>query len=172
MRVESTFLQALKEEAARRGTAFRRDLARGLRCTEDNLDQVLSGDRKHGMRLQTAEKLAEALGCGVALILTTQPRAEAVIAEWQEEAHRRGVSLWDLLSAYVEHSWHSDTVWTWKKQGFHTRVANALANAKIRSWSQLEALDKKQLLALRDLGKTGVREIEERLAKRREGQAR
>ncbi|HSK76704.1 MAG TPA: DNA-directed RNA polymerase subunit alpha C-terminal domain-containing protein [Thermoanaerobaculia bacterium] len=170
MSVESALIRDLKEEITRRGTAFRRDLARVLRCTETDLNQVLSEDR--GMRLQTAERLAKALGCGVALVLTTEPEAEATLAEWREEAHRRGVPLWNWLAAYVEGAWSLETALSWKREGFPTRVANALANARIRSWNQLEALDRRQLLALRDLGKTGVREIEERLAKRREGQAR
>lgn len=47
-------------------------------------------------------------------------------------------------------------------------ASRSITAAHVRSWSQLEALDRRQLQTLRDLGKTGVGEIEERLAKRRE----
>ena len=171
MSAESAFVEAVKEELARKAGS-RRDLARALGCTDSNVAQLLSDHRTararpQGMHLHTMERLAEAVGCGV-LLLLTQAGAETVIAEWQEEARRRDVSLWDWLTSHVERSWRGDTFDLWRSEGFHTRVANALANARIRSWSRLEALDRKQLLTLRDLGRTGVREIEERLAKRRE----
>lgn len=171
MSAESAFVRAVKEELARKAGS-RRDLARALGCTDSNVAQLLSDHRTararpQGMHLHTVERLAEALGCGVAFLLTT-PGAATVLTEWQEEARRRGMSLWDWLAARVEQAWRGETFHLWRSEGFHTRVANALANARIRSWSHLEALDRKQLLALRDLGRTGVREIEERLAKRRE----
>ena len=170
MSAESSFVRALMEELARKGRS-RKDLAQELGCTDSNVAQMFSGDRTkrgrpQGMHLHTAERLAEGLGCGV-FVLLTQPGAETVIAEWQEEASRKGLSLWDWLTAQVERSWRGDTFDLWRSEGFHTRVANALANARIRSWSELEALGRSQLLAMRDLGKTGVREIEERLTKRR-----
>jgi len=101
-------------------------------------------------------------------LLTTQPEAETLIAEWQEEARRKGVSLWDWLTACVEQAQRISTFYFWRSEGFHARGAGVLANARIRSWSQLEALDTKELTGRIDLGKAGVREIEERLAKRRE----
>ena len=77
----------LQEEMARQGIS-RKDLARILGCTEANVAQMLTGHRTHGMRLQTLEKLAEALGCGVVLVLIPQSGAER-ISQWHEGARRR-----------------------------------------------------------------------------------
>ena len=167
MSAKRTFVLTLKEEMARQGVS-RGDLARVLECTEANVAQMLNERRTFWMRLYTVERLADALGCGIVLVLTTQPGAETVIAQWREEAGRKGVSFWEWLAAAVDRSWGWDTVSFWLRQGFPTRQANALANAGIRSWGQLAALNRNDLLALRNLGKVGVREIEERLARHRE----
>lgn len=127
------------------------------------------------MRLETAERLAQALGRGIVLLLTPDAEAVAVqISRWEEAAKKEGLSLWEWLSLTAESSWQSTrqgslrvTAQFWAAQGLPTGVANALANARIRTWRQLEATGKKELLALRDLGKTGVRRIEELLAARR-----
>lgn len=174
MNAKRAFVQAIKDEMARQGVT-RRDLASILECSEPNVGQMLDNEQRPGMRLETAEKLAQALGRGIVLLLI--PDKEEVsfqISRWEEAARKEGLSLWEWLSLAAEGSWQSArqgsfrvTAQFWVAQGLPTGVANALANARIRTWRQLEASGKKELLALRDLGKTGVRRIEELLAARR-----
>lgn len=165
MGVKRAIVLALKAEMARQEVS-RGDLARILGCTEANVNQMLCEHRGFGMRLHTVDRLAKALGCGAALLLTTRPGAESVLALWEEEARRKGVTLWEWLTAAVEPFWRQATYRFWRRQNFSANVADALTNARIRSWSQLEALHAQgDLVALaRYLGSSGLRELEERLA--------
>jgi transcriptional regulator with XRE-family HTH domain len=60
MSAKQALVHAIRSEMARQGIS-RRILARRLECTQENIAQMLD-DQRSGMRLNTAEKLATALG--------------------------------------------------------------------------------------------------------------
>ena len=73
MSLRRELLRAIDKEMKRQGLS-QRDLARILGCSLENIRQLLD-ERKPGMQLASVEKLAQALGFGVSLVLT--PRAAA-----------------------------------------------------------------------------------------------
>ena len=60
MSAKQALVHAIKSEMAHQGIN-RKGLARRLGCTQENIAQMLD-DQRPGMRLDTAEKLASALG--------------------------------------------------------------------------------------------------------------
>lgn len=60
MSAKQVLVHAIESEMARQGIS-RRVLARRLECTQENIAQMLD-DQRSGMRLNTAERLAKALG--------------------------------------------------------------------------------------------------------------
>lgn len=64
---KEALVRALKDEMDRQGLS-QRDLARQLGCTVENVSQILDV-RRPGMRISTAERLAQALGCQLVLQL-------------------------------------------------------------------------------------------------------
>lgn len=70
-RIRRDFIRAMNEEMKRQGLS-QRDLAQILGCSAENVSQLLD-ERRPGMRLDSLERLAGALGYRVRLVLT--PRA-------------------------------------------------------------------------------------------------
>lgn len=112
LNAKQAFVRAIEEELKRRGLS-RSELARMLACTETNLSQILD-ERRPGIRLQTAERLAEALGYRLFLYLapnSPDPRGRELlratteqIVRWEEAARREGLPLQEFLVLAIENS--------------------------------------------------------------------
>jgi plasmid maintenance system antidote protein VapI len=74
MSAKQALVHAIESEMARQGIS-RRNLARRLGCTQENVAQILD-DQRPGTRLDTAERLASALGRCLFLALIPETSLE------------------------------------------------------------------------------------------------
>lgn len=74
MSAKQALVHAIKSEMEHQGIS-RKNLARRLGCTQENIAQLLD-DQRHGTRLDTAERLASALGRRLFLALIPETSLE------------------------------------------------------------------------------------------------
>ena len=88
MSAKQALVHAIESEMARQGIS-QRDLARRLGCTQENIAQMLD-DQRSGMRLSTAERLAQALGRRLFLALIPESSLETTFTFPPDVAKRVG----------------------------------------------------------------------------------
>jgi hypothetical protein len=86
MNAKQALVLAIESEMARQGIS-QRNLARRLDCTQENIAQMLD-DRRPGTRLDTAERLAKALGQRLFLALIPETSLETTFTFPLEVAER------------------------------------------------------------------------------------